>query len=99
MPFAHCPKSIVTHAIYPTVETTPRMPIQPLVREVLGLHDRTKNIDHDGLCAFGWYHLHIAVAGRSWIRIGDREWEMVAQDVLFCRAFVPRRKLFMSARF
>ncbi len=44
---------------------------------MLGLHDRTKNIDHDGLCAFGWYHLHIAVAGRSWIRIGDREWEIV----------------------
>jgi hypothetical protein len=81
MPFAHCPKSIVTHAIYPTVETTPRMPIQPLIREVLSLHDRTKDIDHDGLCAFGWYHLHIAVAGRSWLRIGDREWEIVAQDV------------------
>jgi hypothetical protein len=71
----------VTQAYYPTTSTTPRMPIQPIWDVVKLYPDKTKDIDHDGLCEFGWFHLHVAVNGRSWLRIGDREWELGGQDV------------------
>jgi hypothetical protein len=70
----------MTRAYFPTVENTPRMPIQP-IWDVVKLYPDSTNVDHDGLCEFGWYHLHAAAHGRSWIRIGGREWEIAIQDV------------------
>jgi hypothetical protein len=62
----------------PTVENTPRMPIQPLWN-VVKLYPDSTNVDHDGLSPFGWYHLHVSPAG-SWLELGGRRWEIEVQD-------------------
>ncbi len=66
----------MTHQVYPTVSNTPKLSVQPLIREAIA----RLVPDVDGMCRFGRYRVHISPTG-SWLQIDGRRWEIAFQDV------------------
>ena len=67
-----------------SVQQCQRFRLQHAAKEAFAVHEqqakRGLDIDHLGSSPLGYFHLHLSINGRCWLKIGNRQWGVMLRD-------------------